>query len=162
MTIRLLIIFALAFCAFGEEFSNLPETTSGYQLVGNRVVINKKSRDNKFVWGIILREHEGGGAYYSSPVRTTVTLRGGGSLELATNELTISGNGTNTTHKMKPYTIYLLGEDLSLQSSDDLSGIEFVPRQVWSRGHGGEPGGYVTVYDLNLPKDIYNRFKSKK
>jgi hypothetical protein len=163
MIIRFLIIFAVVFCASGEELSGLPKISSNYQLIGNHVVIYK-SPNNKFVWGIILREHEGGGPYYSSPVKTTVSLRGGDTLELATNELTISSNGIKATQKMKPSTIYLLEENLSVQECDNLSGVELVPRQVQDGGHDGEPpaGTYITVYDLKLPDDIYDRFKPTK
>ena len=143
-----------------DRLSGLPKISSNYQLIGNHVVIYK-SPNNKFVWGIILREHEGGGPYYSSPVKTTVSLRGGDTLELATNELTISSNGIKATQKMKPSTIYLLEENLSVQECDNLSGVELVPRQVQDGGHDGEPpaGTYITVYDLKLPDDIYDRFK---
>ena len=163
MIIRFLIIFAVAFCASGEELSDLPKISSDYQLVGNHGVIYK-SPNNKFIWEIILREHEGGGSSFSSPNKTTQTLRGGGTLELITNELTVSSNGRKTVQKMKPYRIYLLEEDLSVQECDNLSGVELVPRQVQSLEHDGEPpaGTYITVYDLKFPDDIYSRFKPIK
>lgn len=163
MLIRLIIILAVTFSAFGQTFTNLPESTSNYQLVGNRVVIYKSPND-KFVWGIVLRAHEGAGLYYGGPVKTEITLRGGDSLELTRNELRILSNGTTNTQTMKPYTIYLLEEDLSIQQCNDLSGIELVPRQVPSGGHAHESplGTYNTVYDLKLPDDIYKRFRPIK
>jgi hypothetical protein len=85
---------------------------------------------------------------------TTLQLQSGTTIVFSTNEITVTKDTKKVTTELRPFTTYLLNEDLSMTSSTDVSGIRFEPRQVWIRRRNAE----VTRYYLVLPEDFLKRF----
>ena len=151
-----LIVFLIVACVFGGELSDLTKITPGYQTVDEHGVLYKAD-NNQFIWGVILPRGDTLGLCYFSPTEATASFSSGIALQLLKNELTVTNSAKKVTMRVKPNTIYLLNSDLTIKSSEDLSGIHFVPRKQWSR----DANGYVTIYDLEFPTNFYARFGQK-
>ena len=148
--------FSLGGCSFSGEPPDLTQITPGYQTVDDRGVLYKAS-NNQFLWGIVLPSSEALGLCSFGPARATASFQSGVALQLVNNTLTVTGRAKKVTIEIKPKMIYQLNADLTINSSEDLSGIQFIPRKQWSR----DANGYVTIYDLTFPKNIYDRFGDK-
>ena len=86
--------------------------------------------------------------------RNVLELRSGISLVFVKNQLTVTKGTRKMRMRLKPYTIYLMNEDLSVQSSDDLSGIKLIPKTTYD----WRTGLHATVSDCVIPDDLYARF----
>ena len=151
--VLVIVVCSLDGCSRVREPADLTKITPGYQTVDDRGVLYKADND-QFLWGIILPSGESLGTCSFSPEKTTANFQSGIVLQLVNNSLTISNSGNSVTIEIKTNSIYLLNADLTISSSEDLSGIQFVPRKQWSR----ESNGHVTIYDLKFPQNFYDRF----
>ena len=152
-----IVVCSLDGCSRVKEPADLTKITPGYQTVGDRGVLYKAA-NNQFLWGIILPSGESLGTCFFSPEKATANLQSGIFLQLVNNSLTISNSRKSVTIDIKTNSIYLLNSDLKIYSSENLSGIQLVPRKQWSR----DSYGYVTVYELKFPDKFFERFEDRK
>jgi len=156
---RILIVFlallTVTSCSTTRGLPPLAKTVRGEENFGEHVMIYG-DYDNRFIWGIVFpRDTMTSISYTEVPEpRNVLELRSGISLVFVKNQLTVTKGTRKMRMRLKPYTIYLMNEDLSVQSSDDLSGIKLIPKTTYD----WRTGLHATVSDCVIPDDLYARF----
>ncbi len=158
MVTSILSALLLASYAAGGDLPPIAETVRGSHNFGDNAkhVMIYGDYENKFVWGIVFPRDTL--ASISSTMvpepTTTIELQSGITLAFVKNEVTISQGSRNLKMALKPQTIYLMQDDFSIKSSEDVSGFRLVPKKRWNR----YVDQYITTHDLVVPNSLSMRF----
>ncbi len=151
----LLALLTVASCSTTQCLPPLAKTVRGEENFGEHVMIYG-DYSNHFIWGIIFpRDTMTSISYTEVPEpKNVLELHSGITLVFVKNDVLVTKGSKKITLRLKPYTIYLINDDLSVQSSSDLSGIKVIQKTEYA----WEDQRYVTVPDCVVPDDLYVRF----
>ena len=133
-----------------RDLSDLATTLRGSHNLGEHVM-NYGDDNHRFLWGIIFPRDS---LTYMS--FRTIKLRSGITLDFNQNDVTVGHDGRTITVRLRTDTIYLINEDLSIESSKKLSGIKL--KKFYDRSSDEE---VTNPQDLEVPEGLYRRFGRK-
>jgi hypothetical protein len=156
LLLPLLIVLLAPLPSPQRNLPPLAKTVRGESNFGAHVMIYG-DHDYRFLWGIIVPKDTMKSISYSDvpAPHCTVELRSGISLEFVKDDVTITNGTAKKTLPLKPHTVYLVQDNLSLLNSSDLSGIKLVLQTEYDSDD--EPCG-TAVAGCDVPENVFARF----